>query len=89
MRIIGFVLADEDVSAPGPVVETGANVSGYSGLPLFYGLNSGRCLGRSYCAPLGLGRRGSSRGLSLLVEARHTEGIFSKFTRRVSAESFL
>jgi len=31
MRITGFVLADEDVSAPGPVVETGAGVSGYSG----------------------------------------------------------
>ena len=31
MRIIGFVLADEDVSAPGPVVETGASVPGYSG----------------------------------------------------------
>ena len=31
MRITGFVLADEDVSAPGPVVETGAGVPGYSG----------------------------------------------------------
>ena len=31
MRITGFVLADEDVSAPGPVVETGADVPGYSG----------------------------------------------------------
>jgi hypothetical protein len=28
MRITGFVLADEDVSAPGPVVEIGANVPG-------------------------------------------------------------
>ena len=28
MRITGFVLADEDVSAPGPVVETGAGVPG-------------------------------------------------------------
>ena len=28
MRITGFVLADEDVSAPGPSVETGAGVSG-------------------------------------------------------------
>ena len=28
MRITGFVLADEDVSDPGPVVETGANVPG-------------------------------------------------------------
>ena len=28
MRITGFVLADEDVSAPGPSVETGADVSG-------------------------------------------------------------
>ena len=31
MRSSGFVLADEDVSAPGPSVETGANVPGYSG----------------------------------------------------------
>ncbi len=31
MRITGFVLADEDVSAPGPIVETGAGVPGYSG----------------------------------------------------------
>ena len=31
MRITGFVLADEDVSAPGPNVETGAGVPGYSG----------------------------------------------------------
>ena len=31
MRITGFVLADEDVSAPGPSMETGANVPGYSG----------------------------------------------------------
>ena len=31
MRRSGFVLADEDVSAPGPVVETGAGVPGYSG----------------------------------------------------------
>jgi hypothetical protein len=31
MRITGFVLADEDVSAPGLVVETGASVPGYSG----------------------------------------------------------
>ena len=31
MRITGFLLADEDVSAPGPIVETGANVAGYSG----------------------------------------------------------
>ena len=31
MRITGFVLADEDVSAPGPSVETGASVPGYSG----------------------------------------------------------
>ena len=28
MRRSGFVLADEDVSAPGPSVETGAGVSG-------------------------------------------------------------
>ena len=28
MRIIGFVLVDEDVSALGPSVETGANVPG-------------------------------------------------------------
>jgi hypothetical protein len=28
MRITGFVLADEDVSAPGPVVETGASGPG-------------------------------------------------------------
>ena len=28
MRITGFVLADEDVSAPGPSVETGAGVPG-------------------------------------------------------------
>jgi hypothetical protein len=28
MRITGFVLADEDVSAPGPSVETGASVPG-------------------------------------------------------------
>jgi hypothetical protein len=27
MRITGFLFADEDVSAPGPVVETGANVT--------------------------------------------------------------
>jgi hypothetical protein len=27
----GFVLADEDVSAPRPMVETGATVPGYSG----------------------------------------------------------
>ena len=31
MRRSGFGLADEDVSAPGPVVETGASVPGYSG----------------------------------------------------------
>ena len=31
MRITGFVLADEDVSAPGPVMETGASGPGYSG----------------------------------------------------------
>ena len=31
MRVRGFVLADEDVSAPGPMVETGATVPGYSG----------------------------------------------------------
>ena len=31
MRITGFVLADEDVSAPGPIMETGAIVPGYSG----------------------------------------------------------
>jgi hypothetical protein len=31
MRISRFVLADEDVSAPGPRVKTGANVPGYSG----------------------------------------------------------
>ena len=31
MGITGFVLADEDVSAPGPSVETGASVPGYSG----------------------------------------------------------
>ena len=31
MRGRGFVLADEDVSAPGPMVETGATVPGYSG----------------------------------------------------------
>ncbi len=31
MRITGFVLADEDVSAPGPSEETGAGVPGYSG----------------------------------------------------------
>ena len=31
MRITGFVLADEDVSAPGPSVETGASVPGSSG----------------------------------------------------------
>ncbi len=31
MRITGFVLADEDVSAPGPVIETGASGPGYSG----------------------------------------------------------
>ena len=31
MRITGFLLADEDVSAPGPIVETGAGVPGYSG----------------------------------------------------------
>ena len=30
MRGRGFVLADEDVSAPGPMVETGATVPGYS-----------------------------------------------------------
>jgi hypothetical protein len=33
MRITGFVLADEDVSAPGPSVETGAGVPGYSAHP--------------------------------------------------------
>ena len=32
MRITGFVLADEDVSAPGPRVETGGTVPGYSGV---------------------------------------------------------
>ena len=32
MGITGFVLADEDVSAPGPRVETGATVPGYSGV---------------------------------------------------------
>ena len=45
MRRSGFVLADEDVSAPGPSVETGASVPGQrevdslldEGLPLFYG----------------------------------------------------
>ena len=31
MRITGFAHADEEVSAPGPVVETGAGVPGYSG----------------------------------------------------------
>ena len=31
MRRNGFVLADEDVSVPGPSVETGADVPGYSG----------------------------------------------------------
>ena len=31
MRITGFVLADEDVSAPGPIVETGADVRSDSG----------------------------------------------------------
>ncbi len=31
MRITGFVLADEDVSAPGPSMETGAIVPGNSG----------------------------------------------------------
>ena len=31
MRVRGFVLADEDVSAPGPMVKTGATVPGYSG----------------------------------------------------------
>ena len=31
MRRSGFGLADEDVSAPGPSVETEANVPGYSG----------------------------------------------------------
>ncbi len=31
MRITGFVLADEDVSAPGPSVEAGTNVPSYSG----------------------------------------------------------
>ena len=31
MRITGFVLADEDVSAPGPSVKTGASVPSYSG----------------------------------------------------------
>ena len=31
MRGRGFVLADEDVSAPGPIVKTGASVPGYSG----------------------------------------------------------
>jgi hypothetical protein len=40
MGITGFVLADEDVSAPGPRVETGADVPGYSGglaaTPLFW-----------------------------------------------------
>jgi len=30
MRVRGFVLADEDVSAPGPSVETGATVPDYS-----------------------------------------------------------
>jgi hypothetical protein len=45
MRITGFVLADEDVSAPGPSVETGAGVPCQrevdslpdEGSPLFYG----------------------------------------------------
>jgi hypothetical protein len=31
MGITGFVLADEDVSAPGPSVETGASDPSYSG----------------------------------------------------------
>ena len=31
MRITGFGLADEDVSAPGPSVKAGATVPGYSG----------------------------------------------------------
>jgi hypothetical protein len=31
MRITGFVLADEDVSAPGPSVKAGTNVPSYSG----------------------------------------------------------
>ena len=31
MRIIGFAFADEDVSAPGPSVETGADVPSDSG----------------------------------------------------------
>ena len=38
----------------------------------------------------GMGRRGSSRGLLPCgLEARHTDGTFSKLTRGVSAESFL
>ena len=36
------------------------------GLPLFYGPNPGRCPGLSHGAPLGLGRQGSSRGISPL-----------------------
>ena len=74
MRITGFLLADEDVSAPGPSVETGAIVLGQrevdslpdEGLPLFYGPNPERCPGLSHGAPLWLGRLGSSHGLSLL-----------------------
>ena len=31
MRGRGFVFADEDVSAPGPILEIGAGVRGYSG----------------------------------------------------------
>ena len=33
MRITGFVLADEDVSAPGPSVKAGTNVPSYSAHP--------------------------------------------------------
>ena len=44
MRITGFVLADEDVSAPGPSVETGASVPGYSG-------GAAACVDCSYTRP--------------------------------------
>ena len=62
MRITGFVLADEDVSAPGPVVETGAGVTGQREV---YFPTSRRGRGAyfakiprlSHCAPLGLSRR--------------------------------
>ena len=55
MRITGFVLADEDVSAPGPSVETGAGKPGQwevdslpdEGLPLFYGSQGARNRGET------------------------------------------